>query len=41
MKYGLLYHKENVTTQARLIYDISDETICIIRCFATHKEYEK
>lgn len=41
MKYGLPFHKEDVTKQARLVYDISEETFFVIRCFATHKEYEK
>ena len=41
MKYGLPFHKEDVTKQARLVYDISEDTLYVIRCFATHKEYEK
>ena len=41
MKYGIPFHKEEVTKQARIIYDITGETITIIRCFSTHKEYEK
>ncbi len=41
MKYGIPFHKEDVTKQARLIYAIENEIFIIVRCFATHKEYEK
>lgn len=41
LKYGIPFHKEDVTRQARLVYDILGETLYVIRCFATHKEYEK
>ena len=42
MKSGLPYHIEEVTKQARIVYDYQDdETILIIHCFALHKEYEK
>ncbi len=41
LRFGLPYNVENVTSQARFSYDIGDDTIWIVRCFATHKEYEK
>ena len=41
MKHGLPFHKEDVTKQARLVYEIEGETLFVIRCFATHKEYER
>ncbi|MFH1443153.1 MAG: hypothetical protein ABIG96_03915 [Candidatus Micrarchaeota archaeon] len=41
MKFGLPFNVENVTKQARLIYQMEDNTLYILRCFATHKEYEK
>lgn len=41
MRFGLPWHVEDVTKQARLIYSEDDEHIEIIRCFSTHKEYEK
>lgn len=41
MKHGLPCHVENVTRQARLIYSEKKEILIIIRCFSTHKEYEK
>jgi len=41
MRLGLPWHVEEVTKQARLVYNEDDENLRIIRCFATHKEYEK
>ncbi len=41
LRFGLPYHVEDITKQARLIYFIRGETLYIIRCFATHKDYEK
>ena len=41
MRFGLPYNVENVTKQARIVYEIEDETIFILHCFRTHKEYEK
>jgi hypothetical protein len=41
MKYGIPCHVERVTKQARIIYDIKGDLICILHCFANHKEYER
>ncbi len=41
LKFGLPFNVEEVTRQARIVYKIEDETISIIRCFSTRKEYEK
>ncbi|MBI2445688.1 hypothetical protein HYV43_04835 [Candidatus Micrarchaeota archaeon] len=41
LKHGVPHHVENVTKQARMVYNIESDTLYIIRCFATHKEYEK
>jgi mRNA-degrading endonuclease RelE of RelBE toxin-antitoxin system len=41
LRHGIPFHKEDVTKQARLVYDIDGEIFIVIRCFATHKEYEK
>lgn len=41
LKHGLPFHVENVTKQARLVYNESGDTLYVIRCFATHKEYER
>jgi len=41
MKYGIPYHIEKVTKQARIIYEIKGERTYILHCFASHKEYER
>ncbi len=43
LKFGVPHHVEDVTRQARLVYDFDEnpETLFVIRCFSTHKEYEK
>jgi hypothetical protein len=41
MKFGLPYHVENITRQARLVYNERGECLYVIRCFGTHKEYER
>ena len=41
LKFGLPYFTENVTKQARTIYYIEEETVYVMHCFATHKEYER
>lgn len=41
MRFGLPWHVEEVTKQARLVYQEDENTLAIIRCFATHTEYEK
>jgi len=41
MKFGLPWHVENVTKQARLVYEENEDLLYVARCFATHKEYEK
>jgi len=41
LKFGIPYHVEDVTRQARLIYEIDGETPYIVRCFSSHKDYEK
>ncbi|MFA5247544.1 MAG: hypothetical protein WC408_06690 [Candidatus Micrarchaeia archaeon] len=40
LRFGKPHFVEKVTKGARLVYDIKGEYIHIIRCFATHKEYE-
>jgi len=39
--FGVPHHVEDVTRQARLVFSIEGETLFVIHCFATHKEYEK
>jgi len=41
LKYGIPYHVEEVTKQSRLIYEIRNDNLYIIRCFKEHKEYER
>ncbi len=41
MRFGLPYNVENVTKQARMVYNIQEEIVYILRCFKIHKEYEK
>ena len=41
LKLGIPYHVENVTKQARLVYDADENMLLVVRCFAAHKEYEK
>jgi hypothetical protein len=41
MRFGLPYFVEDVTRQARMIYHPEEDCIFILRCFPTHKEYER
>ncbi|HNV01476.1 MAG TPA: hypothetical protein PKK60_03550 [archaeon] len=41
LRFGLPFNVEEVTKQARIIYKIEKETIYILHCFTTHKDYEK
>ncbi|QXO94177.1 hypothetical protein KSK55_12670 [Methanospirillum purgamenti] len=40
LKYGIPFHVEKVTRQARIIYEIREETLYILHCFEDHKDYE-
>lgn len=41
LRFGLPFNVENITKQARMVLKVDEEAIFVIRCFATHKEYEK
>jgi len=41
LKGGNPYFCENVTEQARIVFQKVGEDLRIVHCFATHKEYEK
>ncbi len=41
MKFGLPFNAENVTRQARLVFQIESNKLYILRCFGSHKEYER
>jgi len=41
LRFGLPYNVEKVTEQARFAYERKAGVIFVVRCFATHNEYEK
>ena len=41
MHFDLPFNVEEVTRQARMVYNIEEETCYILRCFKNHKEYER
>jgi len=41
LRFGLPFNVEDVTKQARLVYEIEEDNFYVLHCFATHKEYEK
>jgi len=41
MKYGIPCHAEKVTKQARIVFNIRGDSIYILHCFGSHKEYER
>ena len=41
LKHGLEDFVEKVTKEARMPYKIEGDTIYLLRCFTTHKEYQK
>ncbi len=41
MRFGLPFFVQDVTRQSRLIYFIKGQVIFILRCFSSHKEYER
>lgn len=41
LRFGVPFHVENVTKQARLVYEVEGEALTILHCFAIHKDYEK
>ena len=41
MRFGLPFNVEEVTKQARIVYNKEGDTCYILHCFASHKEYEK
>lgn len=40
LKHGLPFHVEEVG-QGRIVYQVVSDTIFVLRCFASHKDYEK
>lgn len=41
LRFGIPFNVEEVTHQARLVYEFENDTCYVIRCFSTHKEYER
>ncbi len=41
LRFGLPFNVEEVTRQARMVYNIEEETCYILHCFKNHKEYER
>jgi hypothetical protein len=41
MRFGLPFSVEEVTRQARMVYNREEETCYILHCFKHHKEYER
>jgi len=41
LRRGLPMYVETVTRQARFVYKEEGSALHVIRCFATHKEYER
>ena len=39
--FGVPHNVEEVTRQARMVYNIKGDTCFILHCFKTHKEYER
>jgi hypothetical protein len=40
LKFGMPFNVEEIG-QGRIVYNVKNEILYIIRCFRTHKEYEK
>ena len=41
LRFGLPFNVEEVTKQARFVYQTEGGLLIVLRCFATHKEYER
>lgn len=41
MRFGLPFNVEEVTKQARIVYQIENGVCYILHCFKNHKEYER
>lgn len=41
LRFGLPFNVEEVTRQARMIYEFREDTCFILHCFKNHKEYEQ
>ncbi|MFH0714367.1 MAG: hypothetical protein V1847_02100 [Candidatus Diapherotrites archaeon] len=41
LKFGLPFNVEEVTRQARMVYNFENDDCYILHCFKNHKEYER
>ena len=41
MRFGLPFNVEDVTKQARMVFQTEEKTLYILHCFKNHKEYER
>jgi len=41
MRFGMPFNVEEVTRQARMVYNKEKDTCYVLHCFASHKEYER
>lgn len=41
MRFGMPFYVENITKQARLVYNFEGNRFIVLHCFALHKEYER
>jgi len=41
MRFGLPFNVEDVTKQARLVYQMEEKNLTVLHCFKRHKEYER
>lgn len=41
LRFGMPFNVENVTKQARLVYQIEGNKLYVLHCFKNHKEYER
>jgi Txe/YoeB family toxin of Txe-Axe toxin-antitoxin module len=41
LRFGLPFFVEKVTKQARIVYNLEENVVYILRCFESRKEYER
>jgi len=41
MRFGLPFNVEEVTKQARIVYQTENDACYILHCFKSHKDYER
>ncbi len=41
MRFGLPFNVEDITKQARMVFQTEGKTLYVLHCFKNHKEYER